>query len=391
MEAQGQDNRAQQLPEEVFALLRQGVNEGVFPGAAAAIAQGLAAERKEWLGCWGSAALLPEPAPLTLATCFDLASLTKPLATTLAILALVEAGTIGLEEPLADLLQRTVPEDKEKIRLAQLLSHSSGLAAHRPYYRQVKEIAPAARREAMERAILAEPLEAEPGSKAIYSDLGFMLLGWIVEAQSGTPLDSFVRERIYRPLGLAEALFFRPLAVAGGREECFAATEQCPWRGRVLRGEVSDDNTHILGGVAGQAGLFGHVAAVLRLVCTLLDCWQGRATHPAFSRATLSAFLVKEGSVAASTWALGFDTPSPVGSSAGRFFSPQSVGHLGFTGTSFWLDPTRDLAVVLLSNRVHPSRENSGIKAFRPRFHDTVSAALSPPGNTPAHCLTRTR
>jgi len=328
------------------------------------------------MGYCGNAVIIPEPQLLAEKTCFDLASLTKPLATTLAILALVEDGSLALGERLPQLLARKVPDEKAVITLGQLLGHSSGLIGHRPFFREIAKVEKGARSEAMLEALLAEPLVAEPGKKAVYSDLGFLLLGWIVERRSGMRLDAFVHERIYQPLGLEYSLFFRPLEEPPPPEKKFAATEACPWRDRVMYGEVSDENTYVLGGVAGQAGLFGDLESVVHLVSHLLDCWQGRARHPAFSNEALRFFLTRDASIPGSTRTLGFDTPSANDSSAGKFFHPTSIGHLGFTGTSFWIDPTRDLAIVLLSNRVHPDRANEKIKKFRPFFHNGVMESL---------------
>lgn len=376
MPRHGRPDSAQQLPEKLSRLLAEGVNKGVFPGAAVGIVSGPPTARTTWHGFYGQRQRVPEALPLSADTCYDLASLSKPLATTLAVLALHEEGRLTLDDSLPHLLGHDVPADKKYITLRQLLSHSSGLAAHRPYYLELKDTGASTRAAAMRRMILAEPLAAPPGAKAIYSDLGFMLLGWIVAERSGMGLDRFVREKIYRPLSLAEDLFFRPLDQPWPAGKTAAACEECPWRGKVLVGEVSDDNTHVLGGVAGQAGLFGDLASVLSLAAHLLDCWQDRATHPAFANAHLKTFLRKDERVPGSGWALGFDTPSPQGSSAGKHFHPASVGHLGFSGTSFWIDPGRDLVVVLLTNRIHPSRENGKIKEFRPLFHDMVAETL---------------
>lgn len=376
MRANGPLRNHEDLPEHLSRLLVEGVQAGNFPGGAAGIVYGPPSARKQWLGFYGQRQLVPTPLPLTLDTFFDLASLTKPLATTLAILAQLEEGIFSLETPLPELLERAVPADKQPITLRQLLSHSSGLVAHRPYYEYLKTIPPAARQEEMLQRILAEPLAARPGERAIYSDLGFMLLGWIVAVKGGMALDRFVAEKIYQPLSLAENLFFRPLEQPWPADTKVAASELCPWRKKVLEGEVSDDNTHVLGGVAGQAGLFGDLAAVLTLGSHLLDCRQGRAHHPAFSNRQLNTFLQRQ-KTPGSSWALGFDTPSPEGSSSGRYFHPGSFGHLGFSGTSLWIDPSRDLVVVLLTNRIHPSRENTMIRQFRPRFHDAVIEFLS--------------
>lgn len=376
MPRHGRPDSPQLLPEKLSRLLADGVEKGIFPGVAVGIVSGPPSARSYWHGFYGQRQRVPEVLPLSADTSYDLASLSKPLATTLAVLALYEEGRLSLDDTLPHLLGQDIPADKKNINLRQLLSHSSGLAAHRPYYLELKDTEAATRAAAMRRMILAEPLAASPGATAIYSDLGFMLLGWIVAERSGMGLDRFVRERIYRPLALADNLFFRPLDKPWPAGKTAAAGEECPWRGKVLVGEVGDDNTHVLGGVAGQAGLFGDLAAVVSLVVHLLDCWQERDTHPAFANRHLKTFLRKDERVPDSCWALGFDTPSPQGSSAGRHFHPASVGHLGFSGTSFWIDPSRDLVVVLLSNRVHPSRENGKIKAFRPLFHDLVSDTL---------------
>jgi CubicO group peptidase (beta-lactamase class C family) len=145
----------------------------------------------------------------------------------------------------------------------------------------------------------------------------------------------------------------------------------------VLRGEVGDENCWVLGGVAGHAGLFGRLGEVLDLVVAVLEIWQGRQRQPFLPQEVLKGFLEAQSQVQGSTWALGFDRPTPGSSSSGRYLSPRSVGHLGFTGTSFWIDPERDLAIVLLTNRVHPSRDNNRIKEFRPYFHDRVIELLN--------------
>ncbi|MEW6517976.1 MAG: serine hydrolase [Thermodesulfobacteriota bacterium] len=360
---------AAELFQTVDPLIREAISRRVFPGAAVGVAVNRGSRQKTFTAVWGNAALLPGPKKMSRQTLFDLASLTKPLATTLALLCLVQAGKIGLDEPLASLLQRDIAPDKKDITLRRLLNHCSGLAAHHPFYQQLIHVTEPERKNTLLDLILREPLGWPPGSRALYSDLGFMLLGMIVEVQSGLPLNIFVSEKVLAPLGLADRLVFNPRQK--GKSD-FAATENCPWRGKVLSGEVSDDNTWALGGVAGQAGLFGDIDSVLFLSSFLLEVWQERATHPHFSGTLLKKFFRRQDLVAESSWALGFDTPSPGSSSAGRFISPESVGHLGFTGTSFWIDPQRQLVMVLLTNRVHPSRENNLIREFRPLFHDRV-------------------
>lgn len=306
-------------------------------------------------------------------TLFDLASLTKPLATTLAVLALITAGKMGLDDTLPQALGCPVPADKEKITLFQLLNHCAGLAAHRPFYLPLADIAAPRRKEELLRLVLHEPLVCPVGSQALYSDLGFILLGLVVEAKSGLLLDEAVARTVYEPLGLAARLFFRPQQQ--GRDDV-VATEQCPWRGRLLQGEVDDQNTWVLGGVSGQAGLFGSGRDVMALVKKLTEIAAGRQRHPFLARDLLARAMRRQGVIKASSWGLGFDTPADSGSSAGQRISRRSCGHLGFTGTSFWHDFDQQISVVLLTNRIHPSVENNQIKAFRPLFHDLVFETL---------------
>ncbi|MEW6218973.1 MAG: serine hydrolase [Thermodesulfobacteriota bacterium] len=373
-------------------LLAEGVRQGVFPGGAYGVGQGPPAARRIWQGAAGCACLAPVPLPLMPAALFDLASLTKPLATTLLLAQAVGRRQLDLDTPLAHLLLPPLPADKKAITVRQLLSHCSGLPAHRPYYRELVTQPPAARRRRLLELLLAEPLLAPPGEATLYSDCGFLLLGLLVEAWCGESLDRAVQRLVYQPLGLEAHLGFRPLARdglldpaapgAGGRQ--LVATSRCPWRGRLLQGEVEDENAHALEGVAGHAGLFGDVAGVVDLALILLDAWQGRGAGAAFFGPGLAPFFQRGTAPAGSTWALGFDTPSDVGSSAGRFLSRRSAGHLGFTGTSFWIDPDQDLVVVLLTNRVHPRRDNPAIRAFRPRFHEALEAALARTAEGPA-------
>jgi CubicO group peptidase (beta-lactamase class C family) len=206
-----------------------------------------------------------------------------------------------------------------------------------------------------------------------YSDAGFILLGEIVETLTGTPLDTFCRQEIFSALHLGNVGFRRlerpqPVAIP------FASTERCPWRQRVLEGEVHDENAWIMGGVAGHAGLFATGRQVWQFAQSLLDGLQGRSWL--VSSPTVRTFTTGQGAPGESTWALGWDTPTPGQSSAGQFFSPAAIGHLGFTGTSLWIDPTQQVIVVLLTNRVHPSRQREGIRTFRPLINDLVMRAL---------------
>jgi serine-type D-Ala-D-Ala carboxypeptidase len=340
----------------------------VYPGAAAGVALGPPERRKVFLFTAGATGLGKEDQPIDRETCFDLASLTKPLATTLAVLCLIKEGKLGFAETLSSFFGGATPPEKQTITIRHLLGHTSGLPAHRPYHEHLLLLPLSERRQQLRSYLLAEPLLHEPGRQSLYSDLDFMLLGMIIEERTGQRQEEVVTKRVLQPLGLQEELFY-PRSGSEEKKRSFAATENCPWRERVLRGEVHDDNAHVLGGVAGHAGLFGTLGGVMALAVHLLDVRQGRASHSHYRADDLRECISSRNPKGGSS-VLGFDTPSPAGSSAGRYFSKTSIGHLGFTGTSFWIDPEKELVVVLLTNRIHPTRENDRIKTFRPRFHD---------------------
>ncbi|MEN8257116.1 MAG: serine hydrolase domain-containing protein [Thermodesulfobacteriota bacterium] len=357
------------LENRVSSFIDQAIHERVFSGCSLAVSQG----KESFLKNFGTLSW-DDSEQVTEETFFDLASLSKPLATSLAVFALLSQKKIGLDDRLGHLLQQKIPKDKEEITLFQLLNHCSGLAAHRHFYKIVEKIAKEQRKAEILRLILDGPLEFAPGKKDIYSDLGFILLGLIVEKQTGLALDGAVKKYIYQPLGTADKILYNPLEKDVTN---FAATEECPWRQRVLRGEVDDQNTWVVGGVSGQAGLFGRGRDVLNMVRNLIEIASGAKKHPFIDQGLLKKAMSRQGEIKGSSWGLGFDTPSETGSSAGQFISPRSCGHLGFTGTSFWHDFDRDITVVMLTNRIHPSADNDKIKAFRPRFHDLVFGTLA--------------
>jgi len=349
----------------------QGLSQGVFSGVSARVSVGKNRVRSRGWFSGGLTRLDQQGVAIEDQTRFDLASLTKPLATTLSILHLIELGKLDWEQPCLTLLDRAIPKEKQGITISQLLNHCSGLPAYRPYFEKYRPEAPLIGSFGLLNQIVAEPLDYLPGSRCHYSDLGFILLGAIVEKISGQSLAEIFRRTIADPLHLADDLCFLP---QGERLpwslDLIAATEDCPWRHRVIQGEVHDEHCWLMGGVAGHAGLFGTSGGVLGLGERILDCWQDRANHPAFANPLLQRLLTSKHP--SDSWCLGFDTPSPESSSSGSFFSPGSVGHLGFTGTSLWIDPQRDIVAVLLTNRVHPSRDNIKIRKFRPFFHDSL-------------------
>ena len=361
------------------------VERGVFPGAVLLVKEG---SRVFYLRAFGQRAIEPSGAVMQEDTIFDVSSLTKPLATTVAMMLMVRDGKVRLDDRVTRFFHNFGVYGKTHVTFRHLLSHTSGLPAWRPYYKSILQIerrgekinflgSEGAKRFVYQE-ISRERAEAPAGQKSIYSDLGFMLLGSLIEEISGTSLDRFCHEKIFRPLGL-RATAFVDLSLVRARRltpitDMIAPTERCPWRKRVLCGEVHDDNAYAMGGVAGHAGLFTSARDVHAMLLRLEACWAG--TDDFIPQAVMREFWTR-GDLPGSTWALGWDTPSPSNSASGTLFSPLTVGHLGFTGTSIWIDLERDRHVILLSNRVHPSRDNEAIREFRPVIHDLVNQSLA--------------
>jgi CubicO group peptidase (beta-lactamase class C family) len=338
-----------------FGLARQVIVDGtrtVFPAAVVDVGRH---DRVLWQEPFGVLSREPEAPPTQLDTIFD-------LATTTVAMAAVDARRLAVD----DLVSRWLPEwrgqDRQNVTVADLLAHVSGLTAHLPLFRDHRG------RAEFEHAICALPLECPPRSQSIYSDLGFILLGFVLADASGTPLDTqfdqLVTDHEWGEVG------FRPDFKTHDR---IAPTEVDPWRGRLLVGEVDDENTWALSGVAGHAGLFGTACAVGRFAQTILQ--QARGATPLAQPETFRRFITRT-TVPKSSRALGWDTMLPT-SSCGARMSASAIGHTGFTGTSLWIDTERDLYVALLTNRVCPSRTNDAILRVRPAFHNAVMAALA--------------
>jgi CubicO group peptidase (beta-lactamase class C family) len=370
----------------VEEAMHAAVERGVFPGAVLLVREG---ERVFYLRAFGERQVEPQHAPMQEGTIFDLSSLTKPLATGVAIMLLVRDGKLHPDDRVTRFLHNFGVYGKTHVTMRHLLNHSSGLPAWRPYYKSILQIerkgekvnflGSDAAKEYVYQQISRERPDAPAGSKAVYSDLGFILLGSLVEMITGSTLDRFCQERIFRPLGM-RATSFIDLSMVRARRiqpitDMIAATERCSWRKRVLCGEVQDDNAYAMGGVAGHAGLFAAARDIDTLLCRLKACWAG--TDDFIPAAVVRQFWTRDTAIPTSTWTLGWDTPSPNHSAAGTLFSPNTIGHLGFTGTSFWMDLDRDRHVILLSNRVHTNRDNNAIKDFRPMIHDLVNRALA--------------
>ncbi len=360
-------------------LFRAALRDKVFSGASliAATPGNILIHRN-----WGTT--MKGGNPVADGTRFDLASLTKALVTAPLYAWAVGTGKLDLDWAMSRFFSSDIlPADKAGITLRHLLNHCSGLPAYHPFYRELIGTPPPLRRNALLSRILRTPLLNEPGRMSCYSDLGFLLLGMILENTLGNSLEPLSSEILFAPLGI-RSLHYCPMVVPTNPEELpkrstaelleFAATEFCPWRRRLLVGEVHDENAYCLGGVAGHAGLFGTAHGVFRLLSFLAEVHSGRNTS--WPAAVLREFWTRQNAAAESTWALGYDTPSASGSSSGVYFSPRSVGHLGFSGTSFWIDPDTGIMVILLTNRIYPTRQNEKLKAFRPAVHNLVMEAL---------------
>ena len=304
-------------------------------------------------------------------TFFDLASLTKPLATTLAVIRLIQQSKLELEQKIGSILPEFKKTNKENIKIKNLLYHNSGLPDYNPYYKILCTLPFESRKAKLKLILINENILNPVGSKTLYSDIGFMILRWIVESISGKRLDLFVDQEIYKPLGLKDLFYIN--SNSGLLKAKVAATELCPWRKIIIQGAVHDDNAYVMGGIDGHAGLFGTADGVYGLLSALLFALSGRSSICYFKKDLLKKFLKPNKIV---NRALGFDIPSKLNSSSGKFFSKNSVGHLGFTGTSFWMDIDRSVIIILLTNRIHPSRNNIKIKSFRPKIHNAIMQAI---------------
>jgi CubicO group peptidase (beta-lactamase class C family) len=371
--------------QRVDRAIDKAIDAAEIPGAVVLARMPHEGERMEHCSVRGLAVVRPERLPMRRETIFDLASLTKPIATTTAILLLVHEGAVDLDAPVSKYLPTFSEREKDGVTLRHLLTHSSGLKPWRAFHELLLErerktgerllATPAAREQVIER-VVRSGLVHEPGAAAVYGDLDFIALGAVVEAVTQQRLDAFVRERITGPLGLADT-FFIPIGdtppLAEPLRRRIAATENCPWRERIVWGEVHDPNAWAMGGVAGHAGLFSTADDVLAFAQTLVDVWHGRSD--ALPRDLVRAFAERQQLPEGSDWALGWDTPTAGKSSSGKHFSSQSIGHLGFTGTSLWIDLPREAIVVMLTNRVHQIAKRSRFE-LRPLVHDLILDAF---------------
>lgn len=351
-----------------YSLLEQAIGERAFPGAAFAV---LASKKIVAIDGVGRFTYDPGSPVVTPSTVYDLASVTKVLATTSMAMLLSQRGEMRLDQAAAERLPAFAEDEpadgpRHQVTARMLLAHASGL----PGYARLFETCP------NEAALLAAcqrlPLEAPPGTRAEYSDPGFILLGEILSKIAGEPIDRFCAREVFAPLGMESTRFRPPVTWVSS----IAPTEEDRvFRHRVLQGEVQDENCFVMGGAGGHAGLFSNTLDLLRFAACLLD--GGRLPNGAqlFAPETIRQFTTRAELPPGSSRALGWDTPSRP-SSTGSYFSAHSAGHLGYSGTSLWIDFERRLAVALLTNRTWPHRESEAIRQIRPAFHDAIAGAM---------------
>jgi serine-type D-Ala-D-Ala carboxypeptidase len=342
-------------------VLRDGIEQKAFPGASVAIAH---RGRLVALKGLGRLAYDPDSTEVTTATIYDLASLTKVIATTAMCMRLYDRDQFHLEQEVVEVLPEFAAGDPRRAQVTwrMLLAHSSGLPAYVKLFETAKN-----RGELLAQAFQV-PLVTDPRARAEYSDIGFILLGVALERIAKETLDACCAREVFRPLSI-NITFRTPTQLS---RDLKAPTENdTSFRHRIIQGEVQDENAWVMGGVAGHAGCFGAALAVATFGHCLLS-----GGPPLFQAQTVEIFTRRELFPEGTSRALGWDTPSPP-SQSGRYFSPRSYGHLGYTGTSLWNDPERQVSVTLLTNRTWPDRGSQAIKKIRPAFHDAVIEALS--------------
>lgn len=383
------------MKDQIDRAMNGAVSDGVFPAADLLVAKdGEIVHHKQY----GDARE---------GTCFDIASLTKPVCTAALTMSLAEEGLLKLSDTVYQWLGGARLPVHKVMLLEHLLNHTSGLPAWQPYYRELPLdlVGTEGGKGFILDACYHEPTISEPGEKTLYSDIGYIFLGEIIEQAGGIPLDAFFANRIAKPLGLNDTFFVRSIGAPvsttkrhgfvtadqhvptpkhgrpgerairkAGERRRFAPTEDCPWRERVIHGEVHDQNAYALGGVAGHAGLFSTSIDLHRFVLELTNAYKGKSDW--LPKEAVRSFINFGNRRGAHTFAGGWDTPSPKNSASGRYFSKHSIGHLAYTGCSLWIDLEKNFWVVLLTNRINPSSTNEKIKAFRPQIHDLIYKAV---------------
>jgi CubicO group peptidase (beta-lactamase class C family) len=350
-------NDQDQRFSSAFSVLTEGIAAHAFPAASVAVLSG--AELVAFRG-FGHYTYEPASPAVSADTIFDLASVTKVVATTTVAAILFQRRQLHLDTPIVELGPefRTGDPRRQKVTVRSLLTHTSGLPAHRKFYQEART------RNELLQAAFTTAIEIDPGSRTEYSDIGFIILGVILERLAGEPLDVFTQREILTPLGMTETCF-RPSPELAHR--IVPTADDKHFRHKIIQGEVNDENAWLMGGVAGHAGLFSTAYDV----ALFASCWLGHAPD-VLSPVTIAEFTRQQ---VGTSRALGWDRPTAA-SQSGQYLSSNAFGHLGYTGTSLWIDASRQLAIVLLTNRTWPHSDNQQIKVVRPRFHDKVMCSL---------------
>ena len=345
-----------------YKVIDGAIGDGSFPGAVVLIGRnGKVVGHR----AFGDAMITPEVKPMKLDTIFDLASLTKPIVTATSIMILLERGKLRLDDRVSIFIPEFGKNGKVNVTIRELLTHTSGLPACMPLYEEYSSYS------SIIYAICGAGLESVPGTKYVYSDLGYIILGEIVRRVGGMPLDKFASKNIFEPLGMKDTIFNPPAEL---RHRC-AATEYCKWRRRVLVGEVHDENAFAMGGVSGHAGLFSTARDISIFGQMLLNGGEYNGAR-ILSPLTVKIMTKNQLKDIGGDESLGWFTKSEEYSSGGDIISTNSYGHTGFTGTSIWIDPDEELIIILLTNRVHPSRENREHIRIRALFANAVAGAI---------------
>lgn len=354
---------ADRIREQAISILRQGIADHVFPGAAFAVTHGDKILATGSAGRFTYEVTSPEVSP---GTVFDLASVTKVLATTAMAMVLYDQGKLDLKRKVVDVIPEfdagpTGDPRRQQVTLRMLLAHSSGLPAYARLFERAHTL------EQLLDSIYKMPLENDPDTRAVYSDIGFILLGEALSRIAGEPLNQFCHREIFAKLGMKHTTYVPP---ADCKAEIPPTIDDQKFRKRLIQGEVNDENASLMSGIAGHAGVFSNVEDVSRFALCILGYGP-----QLFHRETVKLFETRQAVPTGTSRALGWDTPSPP-SQSGQYFSAHSCGHLGYTGTSLWIDTERNVSITLLTNRTWPHADNQAIKQFRPKFHDAIMKEL---------------
>jgi CubicO group peptidase (beta-lactamase class C family) len=362
-------SRAAPTFASIGSYLSAEVDSGAFPSAVLLVGSHDSIVDLQAIGHYGD----EDPRPVADTTVYDMASLTKVIGLTTAAMILVSEGKLDLDRPVHDYLPAFSGPEKDRVLIRHLLTHSSGLPADRPLYLETST-----RRQALA-LVDSTPLDTVPGARFVYSDLGAIVLMQVIEKITGEPLNVYLQQHVFGPLGMTRTRYLPPASWI----PFIAPTEHDPWRGRELRGEVHDENAARLGGVSGHAGLFSNAPDLARFAFFLLDAWHDRLPADAplkIPSRVVRMFTTRQNLPPGSSRALGWDTSDHDGGSSGHLLSNVAFGHTGFTGTSIWIDPATDLVIILLTNRVNPTRFNHAILHIRSQVADRVVEALGDAG-----------